>query len=441
MALKELQEKYRTLMSESATIAAKADLSDTDCVRLEEIVAEGTKLQKSIEAVKKAEGIADWGGKAAGMLPMATVHGLADSGEEVVIEDKGSKIYVNSSGGMIMPEAQIKTMRSKAYKAAFVDYLRHAGDKAAMSDSSLKALQEGNDTAGGYLVTDDILNRLISKEPTPTVMAGRVTKLTTSKDVLVIPKVTYTTDNQYTTPMRVTWGGEIPASATGARVTDPTFGQVRIPIWTATMSIPLSQDFIEDSSFDIVAWVGDKFEETINLLYENLIINGTGANQPMGILNNANVTTVNSLAAATLTADGIVDLVFNLPPQYDQGAVMVMNKTSTARTLYKLKDGDGRYMWGTGTNESGLAMPAVNKQSILGYPVLYTEFMPNATTGLVPIIFGDLKGYYLVNRVGLSVRVLQELYAETNQILVLGRLRFGGDVVEDYRLRTQTVSA
>jgi len=322
-----------------------------------------------------------------------------------------------------------------------VEYIRAKGDRDQIGETARKALSEGSDTAGGYTVTDDILNRLISKEPAPTVMAGRVTRLTTSKDALTIPKATYTTDNQYTTPMRLTWGGETPASATGARVTEPTFGQVRIPIWTATMTIPLSQDLIEDSSFDIVGWIGSKFEETINNTYESMIISGAGGNQPIGILSNANITTVNTGAAAAMTADGLINLVFALPPQYDQNSVLVMNKTSTGLALFKLKDGDGRYLWGAGTNESGLGMPAVNKQSILGYPCLYTEFMPNVGAGNIPVIFGDLRGYYLINRVGLSVRVLQELYAETNQILVLGRIRFGGDVVEDYRLRTHTVSA
>jgi HK97 family phage major capsid protein len=61
--------------------------------------------------------------------------------------------------------------------------------------------------------------------------------------------------------------------------------------------------------------------------------------------------------------------------------------------------------------------------------------MPNVGTSTYPIIFGDLKGYYHVDRVGFSIQVLRELYAESNQILLLGRLRFGGQVAEDWRLK------
>jgi HK97 family phage major capsid protein len=61
--------------------------------------------------------------------------------------------------------------------------------------------------------------------------------------------------------------------------------------------------------------------------------------------------------------------------------------------------------------------------------------MPNTGANNYPIIFGDLRGYYLVNRVGFSVQVLRELYAETNQILLLGRVRFGGGVGEEWRIK------
>ncbi len=97
-------------------------------------------------------------------------------------------------------------------------------------------------------------------------------------------------------------------------------------------------------------------------------------------------------------------------------------------------------MWGYGLQDDGLS-PDLHSRRLLGYDVNYSGFMPSPAAGTYPVIFGDLSGYYLVNRVGFSIQVLRELYAETNQILLLGRLRFGGQVAEDWKIKVQRVGA
>ena len=54
---------------------------------------------------------------------------------------------------------------------------------------------------------------------------------------------------------------------------------------------------------------------------------------------------------------------------------------------------------------------------------------------IAPVIFGDLMGYQFVNRIGFSIQVVREPYIEFNQIAVVGRVRFGGQVIEPWRLR------
>lgn len=244
--------------------------------------------------------------------------------------------------------------------------------------------------------------------------------------------------------MRITWTGEIPASSTAMRVTDPVFGQTQIPIYTAMMSIPVTNDMIEDSSFPLLSWLSGKFAETIDLLKDNMVLNGGGQGQPTGILLNpgdsggTQPAVVTSGNANSLTADGLVKLAYSLPEQYEDGAAWVMNKTNTAMAVAQLKDSNNRYLWGMGYQDSGLE-PTIRNRTLLGYPVLWSGFMPSVAANAYPIIFGDLRGYYLVNRVGLSIQVLRELYAETNQVLVLGRIRFGGQVVEQWKLKAHQI--
>jgi HK97 family phage major capsid protein len=446
LAIEELRSKLATLLTEAEGIAAKEELADDDATRLEEITAEGTDVRAKIEALEKSEGLRSWAKESAGRLPLASpnakVEGLSPSGEANV-KIKSGHVLVDDDGDMLIDEKVFKAITSPEYHRAFKSYLRHG--PGGLKDSELKVLNEGTDTAGGYLVPDDVLARLIAKEPAPTNVAAFATRMNTSRDTLVMPKVTYTTDDIYTSGMRVTWTGETPASATTHRVTEPTFGQVRIPIYTAMMSLPLTNDMVEDSAVDITGWATGKFSETIDLLYDNMMINGTGAGQPAGILRNPNGSnepaTRASGAAAALTADGLIDLAFDIPEQYDINARFAFNKTSSGRAIAKLKDGDGRYLWGSGLQDSGLQVPAIKGRDLLGYPVVLNALMPNVGAGLYPIIFGDFGGYYLVNRIGFSIQVLRELYAETNQILLLGRIRFGGLVAEDWKLKIQVVSA
>lgn len=334
-----------------------------------------------------------------------------------------------------------KACKSKEYMDAMLKYIR-TGDLGALMSHEQKTLQEGADISGGFLAPEEILARLISKEPTPTRVQNYVQRITTGRDQVSMPKVRYATDDLYTTGMRVTWTGESPSSSTQHRVTDPVFGTVNIPIYTAMMSIPITNDLVEDSMIDIIAWLVNKFGETYELLRDNMILNGSGLAQPSGILANPDGTdqpaSVVSGSASLLTGDGLINLTEAIPEQYDDNSILIFNKTNTGKAIRLLKDGEGRPLVSYGFADNGLA--SGRYKEVNGYPYIWSGFMPNVATGTFPIIFGDLRGYILADRVGFSIRVLDELYAETNQRLILGRVRFGGVVAEDYRMRVQKVS-
>lgn len=351
-------------------------------------------------------------------------------------------VLVNDDGDMLLAPETIRTLRSPEYKAAFRQYLRFGLNAAP---SALRVIQEGSDQEGGFLVPEDILTRVISRMPTPTRVAGRVTRLTTSRDSLMMPRLVYngTDNNIYSTGIKVTWTGEIPASATAHLATDPVWGQFRVPIQTAMLSLPLTRDIIEDAVFPIVDYVSGKISETVDILYDDKIINGTGQGQPFGILSNPGATDnpaiVTTGDANLLTPDGIKKLTMSLPEQYDGNAVALFNKTSTALGLSLLKDADNRYLWGAGLQDSGLS-PGWKDRQLVGYDCVLSGLMPDVAANSYPIIFGDLTGYYLVNRLGFSIQVLNEILAQTNQVLLLGRLRIGGGIAEAWKLKVQKVA-
>lgn len=435
-------EELRSVLDEARTLDAKGVLDEADSTRMAELLTKGGELRAQVEQRGQLGDLTGWAGQSAGMMPLtpggATVQTMRETSSVEVIKTP-SRIGI----GEIDPDGnEYSSIRSVIanpdYNKAFRQYMRTKNGMTPPIDA-IRTLQEGSDGSGGFLVPEDMLDRIITKDPTPTRVAGRVTQITTGRDAITIPKVIYTTDDLYTTGMRITWTGEIPASSTAMRVTDPTFGQERIPIYTAMMSIPVTNDMVEDTDFPLISWLTGKFGETIDLLKDNMIINGNGQGQPTGILvapgtaNNPKI--VLSGSAGTIGTDGtaLISLAMSLPEQYDDNATFLFNKVNTGSAIAQLKDAQGRFLWGLGYQDSGIAGGFLGK-NLVGYETVLSGFMPNIGAANYPIIFGDLKGYYLVNRVGLSIQVLRELYAETNQILVLGRVRFGGLTVEPWRL-------
>lgn len=329
-------------------------------------------------------------------------------------------------------------VQHKGYNGAFESYLRQG--KNAMGGTDLKTLTIGSDAAGGFLVPEDYQTELIKKMATLATIRARARVATTSRDVGKWPKIQWTTDDKYTSGVRLTWTGESPSSSSVHRVTDPVYGLYSIPVHTAMASMPLSNDLIEDSAFDVLGMSSDLLSEAFVLGENDAFLNGNGIGRPMGLLTQVDgdgPAKVVSGTASTLTADGLVDLAFALPAQYETNAAWIMAK-GTEKVIRKLKDGNNDYLWPVWNQVGGFG-PA--PRELLGFPTLRDEFVPAVAANSYPIVFGDMKGYLILDRVGLSIQRLNELYAETNITLLLARKRVGGQTIEPWRIKVQKVSA
>ncbi len=452
MAVTDMQNRLKAVLGEMDALDAKPSRSADEETKYAELVVEGNSLKTQIESSAKGDELRSWSAQSAGMLKLtggqdggAVVHGMRSAGATVIENDpKVKSVLVNSEGEGLVDEKTLKLLRDPDYSKAFKSYLR-VGIHGMTESRGLKVLQEGSDTAGGFLVPEDLLNKIIQRKPTPTRIAAKVQQLNTSRDSVVMPKVNYTADNTYTTGMRVTWTGEVPANSTAHRVaTEPVFGQTRIPIHTAMMSLPLTNSLVEDAAFDLIAWCSGKFGETNELLRDNMVLNGNGNNQPSGILLNPNAAdnpaVTNSGVADAVAWEGLQNITWAIPEQYDENVTWIFNRASTGLAIAKLVDGNGRPLWTNGAQDNGLVGSARQTQ-LLGYPVTYSAFMPDVAADAYPIILGDPQGVYLVNRIGFSIQVLRELYSETDQIVLLGRVRFGCLVAEPFRMRIQKIAA
>jgi len=174
----------------------------------------------------------------------------------------------------------------------------------------------------------------------------------------------------------------------------------------AAVLVKAPTEFVYDASFDIEGYLAKSMAKAFVRAEDKAFINGTGVNEPTGLLHDTNGAEV-AASVDTITYDSIIDLFFSVKPEYRKNAVWIMND-ATALVLRKLKDKDGNYLWNQASD------------TILGKKVVISNEMPDAESGKKPVIFGDISYYWIVDRSPISIKALKEVFAANDQIGYVG---------------------
>jgi len=158
---------------------------------------------------------------------------------------------------------------------------------------------------------------------------------------------------------------------------------------------------------------------------ENAYLNGSGANQPLGVFtaSDLGIPTSRDVSEGNLDDeiqfDGLIEAKYTLKSQYWPRARWIFHRDGQ-KQIAKLKDGNGQYIW----RES---VRVGEPDRVLGLPTHMSEYAPNTfTTGLYVGILGDFSFYWIADALAMEFQRLVELYAATNQIGIIGRLESDG---------------
>jgi len=353
---------------------------------------------------------------------------FVDSASWRDLEVKGAKVRY------WVPEC----VTGRDYESSFQAYLQKGESKDGqvnIGPNDKKSLSVGVDSTGGFFVPPSLIEETIKKQVGSVAFrrAGRV--MTVGGNYGRWVRVKYTANDQYSSGARMQWiGPETPVSSAAIRfATEPTFGLLTCPIHTAMASMFVSNVMLEDTIDPAVLaeLVSDPFIVGENVAFAT----GNGLTQPQGILWNADDTdtskgiqSVVSGAAAALTADGLVNFAFSTPSQYfSPNAACVMNQRT--------------WLAGRKLTKDSCFYDAQGNPRLEHLPVLYDDFMPDVSAGNFVAVSGDLHGFVVFDRVGLSIRALRELYAEQDLTLLLARKRVGSMVCEPWKMKLLKVSA
>lgn len=166
--------------------------------------------------------------------------------------------------------------------------------------------------------------------------------------------------------------------------------------------VKMDDDFVSDAAFDLEQHLIGRLAKNFGKAEDNAFINGTGENEPAGILHGSDVAEV-GVTTESLIYDDVIALYFSVEKEYRKNGIWMMNDC-TALTLRTLKDADGNYLWNHADD------------TILGKRVVISEYMPDVAEGAKPIAFGDFSYYWIIDRRPVSVRTLVEKFAVFGQI-------------------------
>ena len=306
------------------------------------------------------------------------------------------------------------------HKSAFHAYIR-SGEASGLKRLEEKALSAGSGPDGGYLVPD-------------TVEAEVLRRLTGVSPIRAVSSVRVISGGQYKRAFSRTgpatgWVGE---TAARPQTAGPALSELSFPAMELYAMPAATQTLLDNAVVDIDRWIAEEVEAAFAEQESAAFVNGDGVSKPKGFLASdivkddawdwgklGAVHTGGAAFPAGSPSDVLVELIYALKAGYRQNASFVMNR-KTQSAIRKFKDDNGGYLW---------APPASIGQAatLMGFPVVEAEDMPDIAAGACAVAFGDFKrGYLIVDRAGM--RVLRDPYSAKPYVLFYTTKRVGGGV-------------
>jgi HK97 family phage major capsid protein len=311
------------------------------------------------------------------------------------------------------PKAENKDGEISPSAKAFIKALR---GKVALTQEE-KALVE--DSTGQLIVPFDMDSEIYRALGKLTVVRGLAAGRTTTSD-----RVRMISMNE----VAMGWGKL--ETAAGDALPDNTlvpaesYQYVEDQIGLAKIGV----DELEDTNVSLAGYLVNSFAQAIGEHEDKAFIEGTGhANvQPMGLFTAAaggGPVRVDSAASGAVSTDDIINLIYAVPSQYRNGSAFIMNG-ATVKAIRQLKVvADGQYAWQP-------SIQAGEPGALFGYPVYEQDDIDALAANKDVAIFGNYqRGYRILDRRGMTVQKLAELYITSGLIGFLVTRRVGGAIL------------
>lgn len=218
-------------------------------------------------------------------------------------------------------------------------------------------------------------------------------------------------------------GARIAENTAPSTSVDPTFGSMVLRAHKYTSKIVLvPYELLNDSAFQLATWLGDLLGTRIGRIQADEFTTGTGNSMPKGIVT-ASTLGVTAASATAITWDEIYGLKHSVNPAYRMGAGWMLHD-GVLLYVKKLKDGNGRYLWQSGTADGA-------PDTIDGDPIVINQSMDSTVASAnKTLLYGQLSKYKIRDAGEIRMRRLVERYADSDQEGFVCFMRSDGNLLD-----------
>ena len=347
------------------------------------------------------------------------------------------KAKADALGAMLNPHAHNPLAIGAALDGKFETFQDFVKATLSMTgrrnvDPRLRLINEGGDIRadltgeeielGGALVPEEFRSQLMMLMLQPNSIRSMATVLPMGSSTLTIPAIRDESHSGKTVygGVRAYWtesGGEIPES-------EPNFSQIRLTAKGLLTLTTVNNTLIMDSFTTLSPLIGKLFMGASDWEQERAFIRGTGAGEPLGILN-APASVKLAKGTAVVVAD-IAEMESRLLPECDPYAVWMIHP-SVREPLYALGTNNIQVWHG----ELAKRIPS----TLNGRPIIINEHMSaSETAGDLALV--DWRMYLIGDRQAMSMAASEHSKFSSNQTQIRGVQRLDGQPWLDTDLTT-----
>lgn len=328
------------------------------------------------------------------------------------------------------PGGGTQSKTASEHKTAFMQFMRK-GQEDGLRELEQKALQTGVDADGGYAVPEELDRTLLEIMKDSVVMRQEANTITVG-----------TSDYKKLVNLHGAGSGWVGETAERPETATPKLAQI-VPFMGEIYGNPqATQTMLDDGFFNVEAWINSELALEFSEQEEVAFTTGNGTLKPKGFLAYPSALTDDktrafgtlqhllSGAAAGVTADAIIKLVYTLRKVHRTGAKFMMNNNALFQVRI-LKDSEGNYLWRPGLE---LDQPS----TLVGYGIAENEQMPDIAADAKALAFGNFKrGYTIVDRIG--TRILRDPYTNKPYVGFYTTKRTGGMLADSQAIKLMQI--
>lgn len=382
------------------------------------------QIEKKNDLIKKAESIINLAETEKRELTPDEAQEVAEIRDDVrkikeMLEAMAELDDARACGGKLEKKEDAKTdleeceakpdekARELAEKRSFEAYIR--GQVLNTRDTNL------TESANGAVIPVTIAKKIIAKVYDICPILEKSTKYSLKGD-LEIPYY-----DESSTAITVSWAEEFVdlTSSVG------NFTSITLKDYLAGALTLISRKLINNSEFDLVAFIIDRMALAIARFIENACLNGGNPdstyhiNQVKGLAGSVTQTVLAGSTSA-ITADKVIELKDSVKDVFQNDAMFIMSR-NTRTVLRLLKDDVGRYLL-----QDDITSPFGS--TLLGKPVYVSDNMPEIASAVNAIYYGDMKGLATKFSEDMNIQVLREKYATSHSIGIVGWVSFDAKI-------------